>query len=77
LRNLLKLVLSVFDLVWMRRALAVRGDRHSENHAVSKIYVTHSGLRVNAMNSDVSWEKTYCARIEAEKQMRHDREGGR
>jgi hypothetical protein len=55
----------------------VLGDRHSENQTLRKIHVTNSGLRINAATSDTNWEKTYHARVEAERQMRLQKEGGR
>jgi hypothetical protein len=56
---------------------AAQGDTASETATLRKIFVTQSGLRINALTDDVSWERTYIAREEAYKAMRRNKETGR
>jgi len=62
--------------LWKQKAESVRGDRHSENETLRKICVTNSGLRISAATSETNWKATYHARVEAERQMRLQKEGG-
>lgn len=65
------------EVFWQQKAAGVRGDTHSENQALGRIFVTHAGLKINAHTSDTSWQLTYEARVQAERAMRKTKEGGR
>jgi hypothetical protein len=56
---------------------AAQGDTAAETATLRKIFVTQSGLRINALTDDVSWERTYIAREEAYKTMRRNKETSR